>query len=285
MNSHALQQRKYDKMAQKTASLTINASHNYTYLLRELAITDFRLKYQGSAIGYLWSISKPLAVFGILYTVFTVFLRVGSDIPHYPVYLLLGVVLWSFVSECSTYGMRSIVDKGDLMRKIYFPRIILVIASTISATITLLINLLVVVLFLLIARVFPQPLAIAEFILLLVELYVLCLGLSFLLSSLYTKFRDISHIWEVFLQLLFYASAVIYPLAAVPSKYRTLLTLNPVTQILQDSRYLLVTKNTVTPSHLLHHGLIIVPYIIPFLLLGLGYSLFNRSAAHFAEEV
>src|SRR3990167_9407732 len=89
---------------------------NYFSLIRELAITDFKLKYQGSVAGYLWSLAKPLAVFGVLYLVFTVFVRVGANIPHYPIYLLLGIVFWNYFSESTSGAMRCIVDKGDLIR-------------------------------------------------------------------------------------------------------------------------------------------------------------------------
>src|SRR6266568_3471428 len=102
----------------------LNTNRNYWSMVRELALTDFNLKYQGSIFGYLWSLMKPLAVFGVLYLVFSVFVRIpGSEIAHYPVYLLLGIVLWNYFSESTNNAMRSIVDKGDLIRKVYFPRI------------------------------------------------------------------------------------------------------------------------------------------------------------------
>src|SRR5579864_6170471 len=97
------------------ATVELKVNRNYWSLVRELALTDFKLKYQGSVFGYLWSLMKPLAIFGVLYLVFSVFVRIGADIPHYPVYLLLGIVLWNYFAESTGNGMRSIVEKSDLI--------------------------------------------------------------------------------------------------------------------------------------------------------------------------
>jgi ABC-2 type transport system permease protein len=124
-----------------------NNRYKYFELIRELAITDFKLKYQGSVFGYLWSLVKPLAYFAVLYTVFTKVFHIGSDIPHYPIYLLFGVMTFSFWGETTAMAMSSIVYKGDLIRKVYFPRIVLVISSTLTSLITYSLNLLVLMLF------------------------------------------------------------------------------------------------------------------------------------------
>ena len=256
---------------------------NFWNLVRELAITDFKIKYQGSVLGYAWSIAKPLAMFGVLYLVFTVFVRIGSSLPHYALYLLLGIVLWTYFADTTTLAMRSVADKGDLMRKVYFPRITIILSASISALITLTLNMLIVVVFMMISGVNPGWGAVT-FMLLLVELYVLCLGVSLILSALYVKFRDIGHIWEVLLQLLFYASAIIYPLSIVPVKYQKLVLLDPVTQIIQDSRLVLITPEAITVQTVLHGPLAVLPYIIPFVLTIIGFIYFEKSAKNFAEE-
>jgi ABC-2 type transport system permease protein len=137
----------------KRSGVEFKTSQNYWGLVRELAAADFKLKYQGSVFGYFWSLMKPLAIFGVLYLVFTVFVRIPSDIKDYPVYLLLGIVLWNYFAESTSNGMRSIVDKSDLIRKVYFPRIVILLGSSISALITLLLNLLVIVTFMIFARI------------------------------------------------------------------------------------------------------------------------------------
>jgi ABC-2 type transport system permease protein len=257
----------------------------YKDLVRELAVTDFKLKYQGSVLGYLWSFAKPLMLFAVLYVVFTRFVRFGDGkVDHYSLYLLLGIVLWSYFTDATSGAMGSIVDRGDLIRKVYFPRIVIVIAASISSLITLLLNLIVVFLFMVVARI-PFHLSLPVFLLLVVELYVLSLGCSLLLSALYVKFRDFRHIWEVGLQILFYASPIIYPLSLVPQKYVPLLTLSPITQIIQDARWLLITHKTVTAADTLHLPWVLVPYLLPVIILWLGYSYFVRTAAAFAEEI
>ena len=91
-------------------------------LLKELIKTDFKLRYQGSVLGYLWAILRPLLMFAILYIVFAKVLKFGGDIPHYPVYLLTGIVLWSFFTECTGQGIHAIEQRGDLLRKLNFPK-------------------------------------------------------------------------------------------------------------------------------------------------------------------
>jgi len=256
---------------------------NVIDLIKQLAITDFKIKYQGSLIGYAWSLVKPLAMFGVLYLVFTVFVKIGSGMKHYALYLLLGIVLWTYFSDATNTSMRAVADKGDMMRKVYFPRIAIIISASISSAITLLINLLVVFAFMVIARIIPTQ-DVLWFIPLLVELFVLCLGLSMFLSALFVKYRDVGHIWEVLLQLLFYASAIIYPLTIVPARYQKLILLNPVTQIIQDSRYLLVTKETVIAGNTVAMPFLILPYLVPFIILILGYLYFSKASKNFAEE-
>ena len=258
--------------------------NNYWGLLQELAATDFKLKYQGSVIGYLWSLVKPLALFGILYLIFNVFVKVGSSLPHYPVYLLLGIVLWSYFADSTSSAMSSVVGKSDLIRKIYFPRIVIVLASSISALVTFVLNLLVVAVFLIVAGIHPNILWLI-FPLLVVELYLLSLGVSLFLAALFVKYRDFSHIWELALQLLFYGSGILYPISIIPHAYQKLMIINPIAQIIQDSRYILIGPEAVTPFSIIHSLWALIPYVIPLLLSIAGYWYFERSARSFAEDI
>jgi len=139
-------------------------------LLLELTKTDFKLRYQGSVLGYLWAILRPMLMFGILYLVFAKFLRFGAEIPHYPVYLMTGTVIWNFFTECTGQGIQSLIIRSDLMRKISFPKWIIVLSATTTALINLAINLVVVVIFALVSGVSVSwtwllvPLLIFEFI-------------------------------------------------------------------------------------------------------------------------
>lgn len=257
-------------------------------LLRELVITDFKLRYQGSVLGYLWSLLKPLFLFAVLYVVFVYFLRFGSDVEHFPIYLLLGIVLWSFFTEATSQGMQAIVARGDLIRKINFPKYIIVISGTISALINLLLNLLVVFIFLIFNKV-----DISATILLLplniIELYIFSLAVAFFLAAAYVKFRDVSHIWEVFLQAAFYATPILYPLSLVMEKSleaAQVMLLNPVAQIIQDARYNTVTHQTTTTDSLIQNPLFAsIPYVIVFLSIVFASWYFKKSQKYFAENV
>ena len=257
-------------------------------LLKELTRTDFKLRYQGSVLGYLWAILRPMLMFAILYVVFAKFMRFGGDIPHYPVYLLTGTVLWSFFTECCSQGIQSIVMRGDLIRKISFPKWIIVVSTTATAVINLLINLCVVVIFALINGVHPTWTWLLVPVLL-VELYALALGISFLLGSINVKFRDIGSIWEVLVQAMFYAVPIIYPISMVSStsmKAAKLLMLNPIAQVIQDMRYCLITHEAITSWSLNGVGIVsFIPVILVVVVIILAAFFFRKRSRKFAEEV
>ncbi|MBQ9020144.1 ABC transporter permease [Candidatus Saccharibacteria bacterium] len=257
-------------------------------LLKELTKTDFKLRYQGSALGYLWAILRPLLMFAILYVVFSKILKFGDDIPHYSVYLLTGTVLWSFFSECTNQGIQAMVMRGDLIRKIRFPKYIVVVSSTLTAVINLLINVCVIIVFALINGVEPSVswLMVPLFI---VELYALSLGISFLLGAINVKYRDVASIWDVLIQALFYTAPIIYPISMAASMSPTaakVLLLNPISQVIQDVRYNLITKETVTTwNYIDNTWLKLLPIAIIILLLIIGALYFRKKSRYFAEEV
>ena len=257
-------------------------------LLKELTKTDFKLRYQGSALGYLWAILRPLLMFAILYVVFSKILKFGDDIPHYSVYLLTGTVLWSFFSECTNQGIQAMVMRGDLIRKIRFPKYIVVVSSTLTAVINLLINVCVIIVFALINGVEPSVswLMVPLFI---VELYALSLGISFLLGAINVKYRDVASIWDVLIQALFYTAPIIYPISMAASMSPTaakVLLLNPISQVIQYVRYNLITKETVTTwNYIDNTWLKLLPIAIIILLLIIGALYFRKKSRYFAEEV
>lgn len=256
-------------------------------LLKELVKTDFKLRYQGSLLGYLWAVLRPMMLFAILYVVFAKILKMGSDIPHYPVYLLAGTVLWSFFSECTNQGIQAIVARGDLLRKISFPKWIIVVSATVTALINFLINLGVVIIFALINGVTPNlGWLLVPFIIL--ELYLLSLGISFFLGAINVKYRDISSIWEVFMQALFYAVPVIYPITMVASASplaAKIFLLNPIAQVIQDVRYFLITDQTITTWNYLENRLLyLIPLGLVSLVIILGGIYFRKRSKYFAEE-
>lgn len=257
-------------------------------LLRELVITDFKLRYQGSVLGYLWSLLKPLMLFAILYVVFVKFLRFGSDIEHFPVYLLLGIVLWTFFAEATGQGMQAIVSRGDVIRKINFPKYIIVVSGTISALINLLLNLIVVLVFIIFNGVNITTTALL-LPLNILELYIFSLAIAFLLSAVYVKYRDVSHIWEVFLQGAFYATPILYPISMVVTQspfVAKLLLLNPVAQIIQDARYNLITHQTITTDSFIQNPFVVaIPFVLVAVLIVFSSWYFRQNSKYFAENV
>lgn len=257
-------------------------------LLRELVVTDFKLRYQGSVLGYMWSLLKPLMLFAILYTVFIHFLRFGQSDDHFAVQLLLGIVMWTFFVEATGQGLTTIVGHGDLIRKINFPKYILVISGTISALINLTLNLLVVLVFILINGVNLKWSALL-FPLNVLELYIFALAIAFLLSALYVKFRDISHIWEVFMQGLFYATPIIYPLSmvlAVSESAAKILVLNPIAQVIQGARNNLISHTAITTESLVNNPVLsLVPHLIIAVTVVIAVFYFKNQQKYFAENV
>lgn len=253
-------------------------------ILREMVSTDFKVRYQGSFLGYVWSMLKPLFLFAILYIVFTYIFPFGKGVEHYPVYLLLGVVMWNFFNEATILGATSIVAHGDLIRKISIPRYLVVVASSLSALINLGLSFVVVFLFAIINGIHPS----FEWLLLipvLVELYVFALSVAFILATMYVKFRDITYIWEVLLQAGFYASAIIFPLAMVPAQYHKWFFLNPIVQMVQDARYLVATPTTITIWTDMPLWFVVFPFTLIVTLALVGLSYFRRQSKYFAEDI
>ena len=256
-------------------------------LLKELVKTDFKLRYQGSVLGYLWALIRPLMMFAILYIVFAKLLRFGGDIPHYPVYLLVGTSMWSFFTECTSQGIQSIVLRSDLLRKISFPKYIVVVSATLTAVINMIINLVVIVIFALINGVTPSlswllvPLS-------LIELYALSLGVAFLLGALNVKFRDITSIWDVLVQAMFYAVPIIYPISMVSASSMIaskIILLNPISQAIQDIRHNLITAETVTTWNYLNNPLVkVLPILLTLFVLVIAALYFRKKSKFFAEE-
>lgn len=260
--------------------------YRYSFiLLRELVITDFKLRYQGSFLGYLWSLLRPLAIFLIMYIVFLRFLRFNYGVPHSTVYLLLGIVIWNYFTDVTSGGVGSIVGQGALLRKINFPKYVIVLSGSFSALINLTLNLVVVAIFMLADHVDVTS-HILWAIPLIIELFVFALSVAFILSAVFVKLRDMSYIWEVFLQGLFYATPIFYPLTQVPVKAAKLLMLNPVAQIIQDLRHAVVTTKTPTITTYWHNGYIrLLPISVVFVLAVVSVLYFRSQSKNFAEEI
>lgn len=250
-----------------------------------IASSEFKLKYSGSVLGYLWSILKPLGLFGMLYVVFGRFFKLGAGVPHYPLYLLLGIVLWTYFSDATLLGMRSIVERSELISRIAFPRVLVPVSVSVSSAITFGVNLVAIAVLIGVNRVVPAP---DWFLLipLVLELYMVALGAALILTTLYVRFRDVGQVWELALQMLFYASPIIYPARRLPGWFQDITFLNPFVQIAQDARSIVLPSGSTTTAADVYGSWAgeLLPLAVGLILLVGGYLLFHREEPWFAER-
>jgi ABC-2 type transport system permease protein len=258
------------------------------HLTQTLAVSEFKLRFFGSVLGYLWQLVRPLLVFGVLYVVFTQVVRIGGDVEFYPVALLLGIVLYTLMSEATGTAVTSLVDRETLIRKVDFPRLAVPLAPVLTALFNVALNLLVVIVFLLAAGGSVR-LSWLELPFLVAALAAFSAGLGLLLSALFVQYRDVKPIWEVCLQLLFYASPVFYPIEAVQAVSETaakLLMLNPFAAILQQARHALIAPSHPSTAEVLGGYIyLLAPIAIGVGVIVLGYMVFSRRAPRVAEQL
>jgi len=258
----------------------------FVYLALTLAVTEFKLRFFGSALGYLWQLVRPLMLFGVLYVVFTQFVKVGGPVAFYPVVLLANIVLFTFFQE-GTGAVGSMVDRESLVRKIHFPRMAIPVSVVLTAGFNLVLNLCVVLAFAVAAGVRPRWTWL-EAPVLVALLAALVLGLAMLLSALYVRYRDVKPIWEVVSQALFYATPVIYAVETigVSARIRELLMMNPIAVVLEQFRHAVIDPNA--PSAAAAAGgttRLLVPLGILVAAVALGYRVFDKAAPRIAEEL
>jgi len=257
----------------------------YARVVHVTAAAEFKLKYSGSALGYVWSVAKPLGLFTMLYIVFGRFMRLGN-FPHYPLYLLIGIVLWTYFADATLLSMYSLVNRGALISKLAFPRVIVPLSVLATTAITLGVNLIAVAAFVAANRVIPRPQWLA-LIPLLLELFVVTLGVGLFLAAVYVRLRDISQVWELFLQLMFYASPIIYPVGFLPPWWKPIAFLSPFVQIIQDARAV-VLPNTPVETAADVYGTpwgYAIPLCVGLAIVVGGYLFFRREAPYAAERL
>jgi ABC-2 type transport system permease protein len=254
-------------------------------LLYLTAVTDFKKTYFGTVLGYLWSLARPLMLFGVLLAVFTQVFRIGDGVPHYPVLLLLGIVLFTFFQEATTSAVGSIVGHEAVVRKTQFPRLVIPLAVVLTSLFNLGLNLIVVFVFILAFGVEPTWTWLL-FPLVLLALAVLTTAVAMIVSSLYPRFRDVSIIWSVLATVLFYGSPVLYPIEAVPTTLRHVIMLNPLASLFELGRRWVIDPTAPTPAAVAGgHTRLIVPLAIYLAVCAFAVWIFNREAPRIAEEL
>ena len=254
-------------------------------LLYLIAVTDFKRHYFGTALGYLWSIARPLLLFAVLVGVFTKVFRIGSEVPHYEVLLLFNIVLFGFFQEATSAAVTSLVVQEGIVRKTQFPRLVVPLSVVLTSLFNLGLNLVVVLVFLLAFGVDPAW-AWLLFPVVLALLIVLTTAVSMLVSSLYPRFRDMAIIWTVMSTVLFYASPVLYPIDKVPGTLRDVFMLNPLAPLLELARKWVVDPSAPGPVSVAGGWLGLLPAIAIFAATCvLAVWLFRREAPRIAEEL
>ncbi len=255
----------------------VKKHENHLELVWSLARTDFKLRYHGSFLGYVWAILKPLLMFLILNFVFSsIFNPRNNGTQHFSLQLITSIMLFTFFAEGTSAGLNSLVAKSMLVTKIYVPRWTIIVASTLNSLLIFLMNLFVIAAFFAWYRFWPGFLPILMFFFYIFLTYILILSFAFIAAPLYVRFRDLSQIWEVASSALFYASPIIYPLDTLPQKYHQILLLNPIGFIIHFVKMAL-TENHYAP--LWELALFTVVVIIIFFLSILYYQKAEKKVA------
>lgn len=263
-------------------------ARRFAHLTWLVATTDFKLTYFGSVLGYVWSFMQPLMFFGVLYLVFGVVLKNAfGKVPDFPVLLLMNIVLYNFFAGATTGSVPSVVVRENMVRKMHFPRLVIPLAVVTTALMQLLLNLVVVIGFMLVYGIQPRltwlllPVIIAA-------LATLTSGCAMLLSALYVRYRDVSPIWGVISQALFYATPVFITIEAI-EKHGQLVTrlymFNPLGAIFQQARHWMLGNSPSTPTVMGGYAWALIPLAIGVAICVLGFWVFNREAPRIAEEL
>jgi ABC-2 type transport system permease protein len=253
-----------------------------------LATTDFRLRFFGSALGYLWQLMRPLMLFGVLYAVFSQ-LGFGGEVRYYAIALLLGIVLFSFLSEATNQSLRSLSNRENLVRKIEFPRLAVPMAAVLTSLFNLALNLVPVFVFLVAAGGRPRW-SWLELPVLIGALGLFVLGLSTLLSVLFVRYRDVEPIWDVVLQAMFYASPIFYTATLVRDKagegVLRLMMCNPFGAIIQQARHAIVDPSHESAATAMGGAVwLLVPGGLTLAIAVVAYRVFDRAAPRIAEDL
>ena len=261
----------------------------YLRVLRVVGAIDFKIKYSDAALGYVWSVVKPLAYFGVLWLVFAYLLRTANQTEDFTLFLLIGILLFLFFIDAVSAMLPSIVEGGATLRRLAFPPIMVPLSASVAIAMTFGVNLSVFAIFAAIQGVEPR----IEWVLvvvLLAELYLFTVGLGLLLSALYVRLRDVSQVWELATQLLFFASAIFYPIGILPDWAQKVAFLNPFVQVMQDMRHVVLGgasgPNDLTASDVFAGaGGRLIPISIAALVLVSALVYFRREGRYFAERL
>jgi ABC-2 type transport system permease protein len=260
----------------------------FVELTLTLARTEFKLRYFGSVLGYLWSLMRPLLFFGVIYFFFVKLFRIAKG-PHYGVYLLTALVLWGYFSESTVNSVKCLVAREPLLRKIRFPRLAVPLSVSLTALFNLGLNFIVVIGFALADGISPTVRWL-ELIPIVLGFVVLATGFGMLLSALYVRFRDVEPIWEVTLQAWFYASPIIYTAAAygrLSPRLKHVALISPPATLLTQMAHAFIDPHHYPGAATVANGWppVIGAIAIILAVFALGWWVFTREAPQVAENL
>jgi ABC-2 type transport system permease protein len=250
-----------------------------------LAVLEFRLKFFGSVLGYLWQLMRPLLLFSVLYVVFSEFVDIGAGVQHYPAVLLMGIVIHTFWAEATGVAVPSVVNRENLVRKIHFPRMVIPLSVVLTSFLNFCLNFVAVLVFFVIQGVeirwswlelFPIVALLSAF----------STGVAMAVSALFVRYRDVQPIWDVALPVSFYATPILYPIESVPQSWQHLLMCNPLAVIVEQARHALIDPTAPSAAEAIGGApRLLIPLGIVVAVCAFGYWTFNRSAPKIAEEM
>jgi lipopolysaccharide transport system permease protein len=250
--------------------------YGYRNLIWQLAWSEFKLRYKNSILGYFWSLLEPMLMLLVLYVIFTNLMKV--QVKYYQLFLLLGIILWGFMSRATNIGMFSIVGRASIVKKIYFPREIFVISSCITALLMSIFESLIFIIFMIFFKV-PVTVNLVYVPFILSSLFVISLGLSLALSALNVFYRDVQFIWQVLLQIGYFATPILYTLDVFPKNLQRFILLNPIARIIISARDTIIYSSPAKIEDLLFMFLSSIVFLL------IGYIIFSRFEPRFAEEI
>ena len=262
-----------------------NDLRHFVNLTVTLAVSEWKLRFFGSVLGYLWTLMRPLLLFGVLYVVFNNVVKVGDKVPNYPVYLLESIVMFQFFADSTSQGLQSLLQRESLLRKMRFPRMVIPLSVVLTNLFNLGMNMIAVTIFVLASGIEPRWTWLLVPVLV-VAMIVLATGAAMLLSSLYVRFRDLAPIWEIVLQITFYASPVLYVISQVPSNYQRPLAANPVGMVMTQMREWVIDPNAPSAADAIGgYARLLIPIGVIVVVFVLGLWVFQRETPRIAENL
>jgi ABC-2 type transport system permease protein len=270
---------------QQRPSILGSDVRRFAELAWTLAVTEFKLRFYGSVLGYVWTLARPFLFFGVIYVVFTKIAKLNTNVHDYGVYILFALVLFQFFAEITGNSVASLVVRENLLRKVRFPRLVIPFSIVLTALFNLGMTLIAVVIFAVISGVYPTW-TWFELPLLVAILAAFASGIGLLLSSLFVRYRDVQPIWEVASQMLFYASPILYVSTLVPARFQHPYQANPIASVMGEMRHAMVDHGAPHAWQLIGGGTrLVIPGGVVLAAVVLGGWVFAREAPRIAENL